>query len=80
MNDLGFQPAADRLVIDTNLSYNQPNPGRFLRQWNARGSPDAMWNYGGERIFMQVNGNFGLAIPELLGWAGATHLHATPRR
>ena len=76
VNDLGFQPAADRLVIDTNLSYNQPNPGRLLRQWNVRGSPDAMWNFGGERIFAQVNGNFGW---ELLNyWGGQVRLVYTP--
>lgn len=76
VNDLGFQPAADRLVIDTNLSYNQPNPGRFLRQWNARGSPDAMWNYGGDRIFMQVNGNFGWQF--LNYWGGQVRIIYTP--
>ena len=76
VNDLGFQPAADRLVIDTNLSYNQPNPGRFLRQWNVRGSPDAMWNYGGDRIFAQVNGNFGWEF--LNYWGGDVRFAYTP--
>ena len=60
VNDLGFQSASDRLIIDTNLSYNQPNPGRILRQWDVRGSPNAVWNYAGDRIWTEVNGNFNL--------------------
>ena len=58
VNDLGFQSASDRLVIDTNFSYNHPDPGRILRQWSVRGSPDAVWNYAGDRLFTEVNGNF----------------------
>ncbi len=60
VNDLGFQTASDRLIVDTNLSYNQPNPGRILRSWDIRGSPDAAWNYAGDRIWTEVNGNFNL--------------------
>ena len=60
VNDLGFHSASDRLIIDTNFSYNQPDPGRIFRQWNVRGSPDAMWNYAGERVWTEVNSSFNL--------------------
>jgi hypothetical protein len=55
VNDLGFQSEADRVYIDTHYQYNQPNPGRFLRSWNASISPDAKLNTGGETIFANVN-------------------------
>ena len=60
VNDMGFQSASDRLIVDTNFSYNHPDPGRILRQWNVRGSPDAVWNYAGDRVWTEVNGNFNL--------------------
>lgn len=68
VNDLGFQSASDRLIVDTNFSYNQPNPGRILRQWNTRGSPDAVWNYAGDRVWTEVNGNLNW---EFLNYWGA---------
>ncbi len=76
INDLGFQSASDRLVVDTNFSYNQPNPGRILRQWNTRGSPDAMWNYAGDRVWTQVNGNFSWEF--LNYWGGQVRLAYDP--
>jgi hypothetical protein len=55
-NDLGFQTAADRIILDTNFSYQQPRPGRYLRRWDIRGSlPDAVWNYGGDRVLTEMN-------------------------
>lgn len=76
VNDLGFQTASDRIVIDTNISYNQPNPGRLFRQWTARGSPDAMWNYAGDRVFTQANANFGWEF--LNYWGGQVRIVYDP--
>ena len=36
VNDMGFQSVSDRLIVDTNFSYNHPDPGRILRQWDVR--------------------------------------------
>ena len=58
VNDLGFQSASDRLIVDTNFSYNHPDPGRILREWNVRWSPDWVWNYDGDLVWTEVNGNF----------------------
>jgi hypothetical protein len=58
VNDLGFQSASDRVIVDTNFSYSHPDPGRILRQWNVRGSPDAVWNYAGDRVWTEVNSSF----------------------
>jgi len=55
VNDLGFQPAADRLILDTNFTYQQPVPGDILRSWRVNGGPDARWNYDGRRVFTNLN-------------------------
>ena len=77
VNDLGFQSASDRLVVDTNFSYNHPDPGRILRQWDMRGSPDAVWNYAGDRVWTEVNGNFNWQF--LNYWGGGVRLGYNPR-
>ena len=77
VNDLGFQSASDRLIVDTNLSYNQPNPGRILRRWDVRGGPDAVWNYAGDRIWTEVNGGFNWEF--LNYWGGGARLSYNPR-
>jgi hypothetical protein len=76
VNDFGFQSASDRIVMDTNFSYNQPNPGRILRQWNVRGSPDAVWNYAGDRVWTEVNGNINVQF--LNYWGGGIRLAYNP--
>lgn len=76
VNDLGFQSASDRLIIDTNFSYNHPNPGRILRQWDVRGSPDAVWNYAGDRVWAEVNGGFNWQF--LNYWGGGVRLSYNP--
>ena len=55
VNDLGFQSRADRFVLDTQLKYQETVPGRIFRSWEVRGGPDAIWNYGGDRVFAQFN-------------------------
>jgi hypothetical protein len=77
VNDLGFQSASDRVVLDTNLQYSQPNPGSILRNWNARWSPDAAWNYAGDRVHSEVNGNFNWQF--LNYWGGGIRLAYNPR-
>ena len=55
VNDLGFQSRADRFILDTQLKYQETVPGRIFRSWEVRGGPDAIWNYGGDRVFAQFN-------------------------
>lgn len=55
VNDLGFQTAADRFIMDTNFTIQETRPGRVLRRWDVRGGPDGVWNYGGQRIFAEFN-------------------------
>ena len=76
VNDMGFQSASDRLILDTNFSYNQPDPGRILRRWDVRGSPDAVWNYAGDRVWTEVNGNFNWQF--LNYWGGGVGLAYNP--
>ncbi len=77
VNDLGFQSDADRLILDTNFQYTQPNPGRYLRNWNVRGSPDAVWNYAGDRVHGEINGNINVQL--LNYWGGGIRLAYNPR-
>jgi hypothetical protein len=77
VNDLGFQSASDRIIVDTNFAYSQPNPGRTLRQWDARWSPDAVWNYAGDRIWTEVNGNYNVTF--LNYWGAGIRLGYNPR-
>jgi hypothetical protein len=58
VNDMGFQTKADRLIIDTDLSYDRTRPGPIFRNWRAWGSPDFAWNSTGDRVFTNVNVNF----------------------
>ena len=76
VNDLGFQSASDRIILDTNFTYNQPNPGRILRQWDARWSPDAVWNYAGDRVWTEVNGDVDWQF--LNYWSGVVRLEYNP--
>ena len=76
VNDLGFQSASDRIIVDTNFSYNQPDAGRIFRNWNVRGSPDAVWNYAGDRVWTEVNGNFNWQF--LNYWGGGIRFAYNP--
>ncbi|MEQ1858143.1 MAG: DUF5916 domain-containing protein, partial [Longimicrobiales bacterium] len=58
VNDMGFQTKADRLIIDTDLSYDRTRPGPIFRNWRAWGSPDFAWNSSGDRVFTNFNVNF----------------------
>jgi hypothetical protein len=58
VNDMGFQTKADRLIIDTDLSYDRTRPGPIFRNWRAWGSPDFAWNSAGDRVFTNFNVNF----------------------
>ncbi len=75
-NDLGFQSEADRIYFDTHYQINQPNPGRFLRSWNASASPDAKWNSAGDRVFANVNAQVNI---ELLNyWRSSLRVQVDP--
>jgi hypothetical protein len=77
VNDLGFQSDADRIVLDTNFQYTQPNPGSILRNWNVRWSPDAVWNYAGDRVHAEINGNLNVQL--LNYWGAGARLAYNPR-
>jgi hypothetical protein len=55
---MGFQTKADRLIIDTDLSYDRTRPGPVFRNWRAWGSPDFAWNSAGDRVFANFNVNW----------------------
>ncbi|MEQ1857628.1 MAG: DUF5916 domain-containing protein, partial [Longimicrobiales bacterium] len=77
VNDLGFQSASDRIMFDTNFQFQDPVPGRFLRNWNMRGSPDFTLNYAGDWVHREMNGNINLTF--LNYWSVGTRLAYNPR-
>jgi hypothetical protein len=76
VNDMGFQSASDRLILDTNVSFNHPAPGRILRQWDVRLSPGAVWNYAGDRVWTALSGNLNGQF--LNYWGGGVRLGYNP--
>ena len=58
VNDLGFQTEADRVILDTDFTFDHPRPTARLRRWTFRGSPDFKWNTTGDRIFANMNANW----------------------
>ena len=59
VNDIGFQTEADRIMLDTHLTWRQPRPGTWLRNWNVSGGPDGKWNTAGDRLHSEFNVNLG---------------------
>ena len=72
VNDMGFQTETGRYIIDTDLSYQQPRPGRHFRNWRMWGSPDAKWNSNGDLIFANFNSNFRFQL--LNYWGGSVRV------
>jgi len=69
VNDLGFQTAADRILFDTHLQYNQTRPGRLLRSWSMWGGPNGIWNYAGD--YLLDNTNFNGRVQFMNYWGGS---------
>ena len=76
VNDLGFQSRADRLIVDSQLKYQETVPGRIFRSWELRGGLDAIWNYGGERVFTEVNLLSNWVLTNF--WSGSTQMRYNP--
>ena len=57
VNDIGFQTEADRVMLDTHLTWRQPRPGTWLRNWSISGGPDGKWNTAGDRLHSEFNAN-----------------------
>lgn len=76
VNDLGFQSDADRILFDTHYQYNQPNPGRFLRNWSVNISPDGKWNTARDMVFANVNTQ--LSVELLNYWRSSLRVQIDP--
>ncbi len=50
VNDLGFNYRTDRRDIETDLTYQENRPGRFLRNWYLTGSARLEGNWDGQLI------------------------------
>jgi hypothetical protein len=55
VNDAGFQQSADMKLFYGWFNYNGYQPGRVLRNWNVGFNPSTGVNFGGTRLWTQVN-------------------------
>jgi hypothetical protein len=76
VNDLGFQTAADRVILDTNFTLEETRPGRVLRRWDVRGGPDGVWNFGGDRVHAEFN--VGWSWQAVNYWGGGGRVAVSP--
>lgn len=76
VNDLGFQTLTDRLIVDANFRFSRPNPGRIFRSWTVRASPDASWNYAGDRVHTELGA--GANVQLLNYWSAGAGLAYRP--
>ncbi|MEO5817506.1 MAG: DUF5916 domain-containing protein [Gemmatimonadaceae bacterium] len=47
-NDLAFQTSADRIRLEESIAYEENEPGRVLRRWTVRATPDQSRNFDGD--------------------------------
>jgi hypothetical protein len=75
VNDIGFQYRANRVDVQSTLSYTENRPGKTFRFWSLFGYGRAEWNYDGEHI---VNAFIGNASAQLLNnWSGNLQVGTT---
>jgi hypothetical protein len=55
VNDMGYQQSGDQRFVYAWLNYNNFKPGRVVRRWNAGVNPNSGWDFGGTRLWTQVN-------------------------
>ncbi|HSJ23675.1 MAG TPA: DUF5916 domain-containing protein [Longimicrobiales bacterium] len=55
VNDMGFQQNADQRFVYGWFNYNSFEPGRVFRRWQVGFNPNAGWDFGGTRLWSQVN-------------------------
>ena len=72
VNDMGFLPRVDRLIVDTDFSFRETVPGDLFRSWALRGGPDMMWNYGGDLLHAQVVAVWDWQLPSY--WGGTARV------
>jgi hypothetical protein len=55
VNDVGFQQNADQRFVYSWFNYHSFEPGRVFRNWSAGFNPNSGWDFGGTRLWTQVN-------------------------
>jgi hypothetical protein len=55
VNDVGFQQSADQRFVFGWFNYNSFEVGRVFRRWNVGFNPNSGWDFGGTRLWTQVN-------------------------
>lgn len=55
VNDVGFQQNSDQRFVYGWFNYNSYQPGPVFRRWNVGFNPNAGWDFGGTRLWSQLN-------------------------
>jgi hypothetical protein len=55
VNDIGFQQNSDQRFVYGWFNYNRFQPGTVFRNWSVGFNPNAGWDFGGTRLWSQVN-------------------------
>jgi hypothetical protein len=55
VNDAGFQTNADQHFVFLSMNYNEYNGRGIIQRWNVGVNPNAGWNFGGTRLWSQIN-------------------------
>jgi hypothetical protein len=55
VNDAGFQQNADQAFVWGSFNYNDFTPRGVLRNWHAGFNPNSGWDFGGTRLWTQIN-------------------------
>jgi hypothetical protein len=55
VNDAGFQNNADQRFVFLSMNYKSFEAGRHLRRWNVGINPSTGWDFGGTRLWSQLN-------------------------
>jgi hypothetical protein len=79
VNDIGYQQNGDQRFVYGWFNYNNFTPGRLVRRWNAGFNPNAGWDFGGTRLWTQLNTHGSVTFTNLwnVNWFANHRLAAT---
>lgn len=69
INDAGALGRADRIGAGVDLGYTENRVGTF-RSWTLAAEVESRWNYGGDRLFTELEGRFRLQLRNYWGLGG----------
>jgi len=72
VNDLGFMGRVDYRNVGASGSYNNYDPGKFLRSYTVQAGTNHAWNYGGDKIWTSFFNQASINFTNLWSWYART--------